>query len=323
MGITFTNKEFMKLLENLPLDANEKVYKKRLLGALKSLNGGVIDVNKLDAVLGNMGLNLTEEEIKDLKRNLPTDADEKVEIRKLWDGLKAFTGQKIDVQYLPDFLSNMGIELTDKEQMELLKMLPVDAAGKICENRLLDDVKSFKGGKVERCKINTVLEKMGSKLTEEEIKSLTDNLPVNANGKVDLDKLMEGVKALTGGEIDVSDVENVLGNMGIELTEKEWLKLLKNVPVDAVGKTYQNRLMSSIKSLRVDGKVDMKNVMGEVKALAGEKIDINNLENVLRNTGIELTDMDHMQLVKTLPVSDDGKVHQNRVLKDVKSFESK
>nr|XP_023508059.1 EF-hand calcium-binding domain-containing protein 3 isoform X13 [Equus caballus] len=288
MGITFTNKEFMKLLENLPLDANEKVYKKRLLGALKSLNGGVIDVNKLDAVLGDMGLNLTEEEIKDLKRNLPTGADEKVEIRKLWDGLKAFTGQKIDVQYLPDFLSNMGIELTDKEQMELLKMLPVDAAGKICENRLLDDVKSFKGGKVERCKINTVLEKMGSKLTEEEIKSLTDNLPVNANGKVDLDKLMEGVKALTGGEIDVSDMENVLGNMGIELTEKEWLKLLKNLPVD-VGKTYQNRLMSSIKSLR------------------GEKIDINNLENVLRNTGIELTDMDHTQLVKTLPVSG-GKV---------------
>nr|XP_008541353.1 PREDICTED: spindle pole body component 110-like [Equus przewalskii] len=285
MGITFTNKEFMKLLENLPLDANEKVYKKRLLGALKSLNGGVIDVNKLDAVLGDMGLNLTEEEIKDLKRNLPTGADEKVEIRKLWDGLKAFTGQKIDVQYLPDFLSNMGIELTDKEQMELLKMLPVDAAGKICENRLLDDVKSFKGGKVERCKINTVLEKMGSKLTEEEIKSLTDNLPVNANGKVDLDKLMEGVKALTGGEIDVSDMENVLGNMGIELTEKEWLKLLKNLPVD------------------VDGKVGMKNVMGEVKALAGEKIDINNLENVLRNTGIELTDMDHTQLVKTLPVS--------------------
>lgn len=37
--------------------------------------GGVIDVNKLDAVLGDMGLNLTEEEIKDLKRNLPTGGE--------------------------------------------------------------------------------------------------------------------------------------------------------------------------------------------------------------------------------------------------------
>nr|XP_044601470.1 EF-hand calcium-binding domain-containing protein 13 isoform X5 [Equus asinus] len=336
MGITFTNKEFMKLLENLPLDANEKVYKKRLLGALKSLNGGVIDVNKLDAVLGNMGLNLTEEEIKDLKRNLPTDADEKVEIRKLWDGLKAFTGQKIDVQYLPDFLSNMGIELTDKEQMELLKMLPVDAAGKICENRLLDDVKSFKGGKVERCKINTVLEKMGSKLTEEEIKSLTDNLPVNANGKVDLDKLMEGVKALTGGEIDVSDVENVLGNMGIELTEKEWLKLLKNVPVDAVGKTYQNRLMSSIKSLR-EGTIDVNKLdtvlgnMGmsltekELKDLTqnllvnGGKVDISNLKPLLEKMDIKLTKKELVQLRENLPTDANGKVDLSKMMDGVKT----
>lgn len=35
------------------------------------------------------------------------------------------------------------------------------------------------GGKVERSKVNTVLENMGIVLTGEELQSLTDNLPVN------------------------------------------------------------------------------------------------------------------------------------------------
>uniref|UniRef100_M3YUT2 Uncharacterized protein n=2 Tax=Mustela TaxID=9665 RepID=M3YUT2_MUSPF len=90
------------------------------------------------------------------------------------------------------------VELTDKENKRLLKKLPVDASGKIYQNRLLDNLKSFTGGKVERSKVNTVLENMGLELTGKEIQSLTDNLSVDGNGKVDFDKLMDGVKALTG-----------------------------------------------------------------------------------------------------------------------------
>lgn len=33
--------------------------------------GGMVDVNKLDTVLGNMGMSLTEEELKELTQNLP------------------------------------------------------------------------------------------------------------------------------------------------------------------------------------------------------------------------------------------------------------
>ena len=37
-----------------------------------------------------------------------------------------FKGKNINVQHLSDFVRNMGIELTDKEQKRLLKKLPVD-----------------------------------------------------------------------------------------------------------------------------------------------------------------------------------------------------
>ncbi|XP_048068603.2 EF-hand calcium-binding domain-containing protein 3 [Ursus arctos] len=355
IGVSVTDKECGELVKNLPVNANGTVYKNRLLDGLKSLTGGIVNVNKLDSVLKTMGWKLTEDEIKDLKCNLPADVYGRVAMKKLFDGLKAYTGKKMNVQHVSHSVSNLGVELTDKEQKRLLKKLPVDASGKIYQNRLLNNLKSFKGGKVERNKVNTVLENMGIELTGKELQSLTDHLPVDGNGKVDFDKLMDGVKTLTGGEIDVSDVGNSLGNMGLELTKKEWLTLLKDLPINADGKIYQNRLMDAVKSLRggmvdvnkldtvlgnmgmslteeelrdltqnlpenVDGKVDMKHVMDAVKSFAGEKVDIDNLDNVLRNMGIELADPEYTKLVKALPISDDGKVYQNRILESMKSL---
>lgn len=36
-----------------------------------------------------------------------------------------------------------------------------------------------------------------------------------------------------GEEVDVNDMETVLGNMGIELTDKELSGLMNNLPVDS------------------------------------------------------------------------------------------
>ncbi|XP_057570005.1 calmodulin-2-like isoform X2 [Hippopotamus amphibius kiboko] len=178
---------------------------------------------------------------------------------------------------------------------------------------------------------------MGISLTEKELKDLTQNLPVNADGKIVLNKLMDGVKAIIGEDIDICDTEDILENMGIEFTDEELLELLKKLPVDGgeidvskldtvLGSMGMNLTEKELEDLTqslpvdVDGKVDRKNVMDDVKAFTGEKIDINNLANVLSNKGTELPDTEYTELVKTLPVSGDGKVHKNRILKGVKSF---
>ncbi|XP_042821396.1 uncharacterized protein LOC102964258 [Panthera tigris] len=355
MGVTVTDKECVELVKNLPVDAKGKVYKNRLLDGLKSLNGGIVNANKLDSVLKTMGWKLTEDEIKDLKCNLPTDVYGRATMKKLCSGLNAFTGKNINVQHLSDFVRNMGIELTDKEQKRLLKKLPVDASGKIYQNRLLDGLKSFKGGKVERSKVNTVLENMGIVLTGEELQSLTDNLPVNDNGKVDLDKLMDGVKTLTGENVDVNSVKAVLGNMGIEPKGKECLELVKTLPFKDDDKIFQNRLLEVVMSLK-DGKVNVndlnaildnmgiklsdkelealtqnlpsdvdrrtspKTPMKELQTFTDEKVDSNNLKIFLGSLGIELTDQEKEKLLKTLPIDAAGKVYHNRLLKGVKSL---
>ncbi|XP_044900723.1 EF-hand calcium-binding domain-containing protein 3 isoform X38 [Felis catus] len=320
MGVELTDKECSKLKKCLPVNAVGKVYQNRLMDGVKTLKGGIVNANKLDSVLKTMGWKLTEDEIKDLKCNLPSDVYGRTTMKKLCSGLKAFTGKNINVQHLSDFVRNMGIELTDKEQKRLLKKLPVDVSGKIYQNRLLDGLKSFKGGKVERSKVNTVLENMGIVLTGEELQSLTDNLPVNDNGKVDLDKLMDGVKtltangnidlnkvmdevkAVTGENVDVNSVKAVLGNMGIELKGKECLELVKTLPFKDDDKIFQNRLLEVVMSLK-DGKVN-----------------VNDLNAILDNMGIKLSDKELEALTQNLPGDVDRRTSPKTPMKELQTF---
>ncbi|XP_048970620.1 uncharacterized protein [Canis lupus baileyi] len=174
MGMNFSEKEINDLIHDLPVD------------------GKNVHVSDLKKVLGSLRIELTDEELKKLQENLPIDAAGNVSQNKmlddvksikaagkvyqntlldgvksikaygriimktLFDGLKASAGRKINVQYLPDFVSNICIELPDKEQKRLLNKLPVDASGKIFQDRLLDGLKSFKGSSLSLCCIRDV-----------------------------------------------------------------------------------------------------------------------------------------------------------------------
>nr|XP_054367136.1 EF-hand calcium-binding domain-containing protein 13 [Mirounga angustirostris] len=299
MGIEFTDKECLKLMKNLPFNDDNKVFKNRLLEGVKSLKGGKVNIDNLDTILNNLGIKLADTELKDLAENMHVGVDEKIPLETLMENITDFTGEKIESSDLKNVLRNLGIEVTDKELEKMLKILPIDANGKLYRNRLLKAMKSLNDGKMKKNKLHTNLENMGMRLTEEEFAELSGQLQVDANGNVDLPNLMEAVKAITG-KVDIKNLETVLGNMGIKLTDKELEDLKQNLPVS------------------VDNKVALKTLKDEVKAFTGEKIDSSDLQNILKDMGIELTDMEHKHLLKTLPIDAHEKVFQNRLLKDVR-----
>ncbi|XP_040603974.1 uncharacterized protein LOC121141194 [Mesocricetus auratus] len=352
MGITLTDQEYKALLEQLPISANEKVHKNMIMDGLKSLNRGFVNVDKIENNLKNLGWKLTKEEIKDLKQNVPADVHGRIAMNKLLKELKAYTGPKIDIRFLPALINKMGLELTDKERMKLISELPVDESGKIYKNRLLNGIKSFKGGKVRADKINTVLENLGITLTEKELDHLKENLPVSGDGRVNFQDLMNEVKIVTGDEENIKDVKNILEDMGVQLTQQEYTELLKNLLVGVDGNFYLNRLMSAltslkggkvdvrkldsmmknmgmkvsetefedlIKSLPVDaGKVEMKKLINTMKSFTGNKVAMDDLQDFLGNMGIELTEEMLSDLQETLPVDDAGMVFQNRLWNELK-----
>ncbi|XP_077710076.1 uncharacterized protein LOC144286878 isoform X2 [Canis aureus] len=114
------------------------------MSGIKSLSGGMVDVNKLDTVLGSMGMSLTEEELKDLTQNLPENVDRKVDLKQVMDAVKSFTGEKVDINNLENLLRNMGIELADTEYTKLVKARPLSDGGNVYQNRLLQAMKSLK-----------------------------------------------------------------------------------------------------------------------------------------------------------------------------------
>uniref|UniRef100_UPI0010A25ACA uncharacterized protein LOC114675868 n=1 Tax=Macaca mulatta TaxID=9544 RepID=UPI0010A25ACA len=232
MGIELTSREHLELEKLLPIDANGKIYKNRLLNCVKGIKELQVNVHDIDSILGNMAFKLTAEELNDLTPNLPVNG-------------------KVDIKNLKTVLDNMGIKLTDKELEDLTQSLPVGADNKVALKALEDEVKAFTG-KVDIKNLKTVLDNMGIKLTDKELEDLTQSLPVGADNKVALKALEDEVKAFTGEEVDVNDMKTILGNMGIELTDKELTELVNNLPVDD-GKVYQKRLLDGIKFLRGEG----------------------------------------------------------------------
>ncbi|XP_029402007.1 uncharacterized protein LOC115065364 [Mus pahari] len=358
MGIALTVKENKELLEHLPITSKDKVHKNRIMDGLKSFNRGTANINKLDTVLENMGWKLTKEEIKDLKQSLAADVHGRVALKKLFKGLNTFTGPKVDMRALPDIVEEMGLELTDKERMHLISGLPVDESGKIYKNRLLSGVKSFKGGKIKRNKINAALENVGIKLTEKELDLLESNLRDDGNGKVNFHDLMKEVNTIIGEEENVKDIKDILDSLGLDLTEKEFIELIKNLPIDADGNFYHNRLMNTVKSAergkvsvnKLDtmvknmgmklsdmeykdmiknlpvsdtGKIEMEKLVDAMEAFTGNKININDLHSVLGSMGIDLTEKMLSELQKILPVDNDEMVFQKRLMKEVKSLKGK
>ncbi|XP_058531781.1 EF-hand calcium-binding domain-containing protein 13 [Ochotona princeps] len=355
LGIELTDKECMELVEKLSACADRKILQNKLLEGIKTLRGGKIDVNKLDTLLGNMGVSLTGTELEDLTQGLPVNVDGKVDLKKVMSRVKDFTGEKINVNNLETVLENMGVKLSEGEYTKLMKTLPVNDDGTVYQNRLLKGVKSLKRGKVDINNLNPILENMDIKLTEQELTQLRDSLPVHANGRVDLNKVMDGLKAVTGGEVDVNDVRTVLENMGIELNDEEFLELMKNLPFDDDEKIFQNRLLESVKSLKggkvsinnlknvldnmgiklknnelkdlthnlpvgIDKKISLPTLVDKLKMFTGEKIDSNDLSSVLGDLEIELTKREQERLLDTLPTDDAGKIYRNRLLKAIKSL---
>ncbi|XP_048970619.1 uncharacterized protein [Canis lupus baileyi] len=196
----------------------------------------------------------------------------------------------------------MGMNFSEKEINDLIHDLPVDG-----KNVHVSDLKK-------------VLGSLRIELTDEELKKLQENLPIDAAGNVSQNKMLDDVKSIKGGIVDIAELDTALQNMGIKLTGMESNHLLKNLPVDAAGKVYQNTLLDGVKSIKAYGRIIMKTLFDGLKASAGRKINVQYLPDFVSNICIELPDKEQKRLLNKLPVDASGKIFQDRLLDGLKSF---
>ncbi|XP_037666448.1 uncharacterized protein LOC119514796 [Choloepus didactylus] len=270
MGIELTSRELWELLKLLPITSDGKVEKNVFLDCIKSFPGGKYNVSKMENILENIGYELEDEEIEDLRNHLSDDDGRKVKMNALMKNLKPFTGNKVSANEVRGVLENMGIELTLKECWELLKTLPITSDGKVYQNRLIDSLKNFRGGKAFENKLETVLENLNFDLEKEEMKDLRRRLKIDDTGNIPLNSLMNKTSIFSGGKINANDIQLHLRNLGIELTNKESKELQDLLPFDDNKRVYKNRLMEGVKTYR------------------GGKINLDKINDAVENMGLPL-----------------------------------
>lgn len=172
MKIEFTDKEYLNLIKHLSKKASGKVYKKRITDGLKHLKRGKIDVNNLSPFLENMGLELSQNEYEDLAESLPVDETGKVDLKSIVPKMNEFTGEKISVGDLRNTVGQIGVEVNDKEYVDLLERLPFDENKHVFQNRVLSSLRTSKGGRVDPNNLKTLLMNLDLKLKNKEIRDV-------------------------------------------------------------------------------------------------------------------------------------------------------
>ncbi|XP_074176193.1 EF-hand calcium-binding domain-containing protein 3 isoform X1 [Rhinolophus sinicus] len=325
LGITLSDNEFKKIVTDTSRNENGMMKLDDFISALSKeqslpeydvlfsvikaidkIKDENIDYEDLNTCLQNFGVYLSKAEFEKITELTKAGDNKKVNLKDFLRGIKEnphfkeSTEFQVDVHDLDTVLGNMAIKLTAEELNDVTPNLPTD------------------GGEVDVNAMKKVPGNMGIELQDKK----HWNLPTDVNGKVDLEKVMNEVKpfsenekvyldmlmdaanTFTGKKVSVSSLDTLLKNMGIQLEKEDGEDLLSRVPAD------ENEM------------ADLNVVMDKAKAFTEEKVDVSNLDNVLRKTGLVLTD-EKEEPPKTLPGPADGKERKNRLLKGVKALDDR
>ncbi|XP_026538578.1 EF-hand calcium-binding domain-containing protein 3 [Notechis scutatus] len=135
---------------------NEKVKMNELIESVaktqRESQAGMdwIYVNNLDNALINMGIYLTDDEIKEVLNSTAPDEDGKVNLSDLMEGVKNMKlilsagGQMVETGDLSSSLTEMGLNITEEETQEALKLLTLDGIDKVDMKNVLQNIMLMK-----------------------------------------------------------------------------------------------------------------------------------------------------------------------------------
>ncbi|XP_042332243.1 EF-hand calcium-binding domain-containing protein 13-like isoform X2 [Sceloporus undulatus] len=313
MGIYLIEDEVQKALKYAHIDEHGRINLNDFLNGMRKsvqlivgAEGKVIEIGDLNSSLAQMGIHLTEEEMQDALKHVVFDIDGRVNLKDVLESVmfmqrpSKHERDKVSIEDLDNILASAGIHLREKELQEALKNTSADTKGMVNLGEFMKWVRVVllhlpsSDGSVNFSEFSeTVQESQGS-------------APA-VNGKVDLDGPKEEITdekvpdVLTDGwtkekMVDIDSLDAVLDEIGIHLTNKQLYEALKYSPMDA------------------DGKVELEPFMRGVNAIlatqkSGKSVDVSNLESILADMGLHLTQDELQQALRQTTLNKDGSVN--------------
>ncbi|XP_075767814.1 EF-hand calcium-binding domain-containing protein 3 isoform X4 [Pelodiscus sinensis] len=355
MGIYLTNTELQEVLKQVAVDADGKVYLSKFLKGVRALRrfshgeGKRVDVRDLDALLAEMGMHLTQEELQEVLKHVSVDGDGKVSVSGFTKSVistrrasqaesESSPGDRVATSHLDSILGNLGIFLTEEELQAALKHTEIDAEGKV---NLSDFMKSVQrlteaaGEKVDVKNLNSILASMGLPITEKEIQKALGSVARSADGKVDLKHFLQSVlgsrrpsQCETDGKVNLGEfmkgvktVQKLPPSEGDKVDAGSLGSELANLGIHLTPEELQEALQRSPADR--DGRVSLgaflKSVTSARRPSQAERdrVDTRNLDCILAHMGIYLTNEELQEALKLATVDADGKVNLSEFMRGV------
>ncbi|XP_074915915.1 EF-hand calcium-binding domain-containing protein 3 [Chelonoidis abingdonii] len=223
----------------------------------------------------------------------------------------------VDIHHLESIMRNMRIHLTPEEIQKALKHVTCEEDGKVnLKDFMTGLTKTRRFSQAEKDRVDvrnldSILDNMGIYLMNEELQEALRHVTVDADGKVYLSKFLQGVRALRrfshseGKKVDIRDLDSLLTEMGMHLTQKELQEVLKLVIVDGDGKINVSDFTKNVISTRRASKAER------------DRVATSHLDSILGNIGIFLTEEELQEALKHTEIDAEGKVNLSEFMKSV------
>nr|XP_025041774.1 EF-hand calcium-binding domain-containing protein 3 isoform X3 [Pelodiscus sinensis] len=347
MGIYLTNTELQEVLKQVAVDADGKVYLSKFLKGVRALRrfshgegehhglpikeGQIamrtapcrwkrVDVRDLDALLAEMGMHLTQEELQEVLKHVSVDGDGKVSVSGFTKSVistrrasqaesESSPGDRVATSHLDSILGNLGIFLTEEELQAALKHTEIDADGKVNLGEFMKGVKTVQklppseGDKVDAGSLGSELANLGIHLTPEELQEALQRSPADRDGRVSLGAFLKSVTSTRRpsqaerDRVDTRNLDCILAHMGIYLTNEELQEALKLATVDADGKVNLSEFMRGVSAAQ-------PSTQG-----SEEKVNVRELDSILASLGICAADEELQAALTHTTVSEAGTVN--------------
>ncbi|XP_032946047.1 EF-hand calcium-binding domain-containing protein 13 [Rhinolophus ferrumequinum] len=284
--------ELQSILPSLGITLSDKEFKKIVTDTSRNENGMV----KLDDFISALSK----------EQSLP-EYDVLFNVIKAIDKIK---DENIDYEDLNTCLQNFGVYLS---KAEFEKITELTEAGGI--KKAAQILSPINNDQIRIPNLEHALKSLNVNLTEDFSEAL-ECCDVSDDKKVNLKDFLRGIKEnphfkeSTGFQVDVHDLDTILGNMAIKLTAEGLNDVTPNLPTDG-GEVDVN----DMKKVPGNMGIELKDKKHWNLPTDGGKIDVSQLGTELGNMGMSLAEKELKALTQSLPVTD--LLVESKVIKDI------
>uniref|UniRef100_UPI00109FF960 uncharacterized protein LOC114589785 n=1 Tax=Podarcis muralis TaxID=64176 RepID=UPI00109FF960 len=267
-------------------------------------------------------------------------------LKKAFDAISGLCKQKIKKEELPVALEILGIRLSAEELQLALTSVSIDGSGRldgieflkvwfnsphffefIALRDAMKHVESIRNKKMTVQQLEGSLGGLGLYLPNKTFNDIVKSVKTDENEQIYFKDFLLGLgetedftelealqRAATiidignNGWMQPKELQSTLDTLGIYLKHEEFQEIAKELMNDEGIVNVKDCLITLSKRQRFKDSLALQSAVVNFSKIRGEKVDVRDLESIMEGLGINLSNTEFQNALKTIPVDEFGRV---------------